>query len=327
MKKKDAALLMGGTLTGMALVVNALALGCIKENFLRRAPRLTPGKIDSVDEMHIAYLRRKNLNWIKEQICEEVEITSRDGLILRGEYIHNSEAKRNADEPVNVVILSHGYGGSGYKDMLIFTDYYRRKGYDILLFDQRAHGKSDGSAITFGASEQDDIIRWIRLVINKWDGGCRILLHGWSMGAASIYLAAAKGLPSQVKGIVYDCGYSVAEAEFMHMAKQMINLPNPLLWFILQFMKPWCKLLLGFDMDDAAPLFVARDMKLPIFFVHGAPDTCVPSWMGRRLFLATNHAAYRDMLIVDDADHTYSYIHDKRGYEAGIDSLIENCMH
>jgi len=326
MKKKDEALLIGGTLTGMALVANALAIGYIKENFVRKIKKIKPGKIESVDEMHIDYLRRKSLAWIKEQRVEDIEITSKDGLTLCGQYIINGDVDRTEDEPVNIVLLSHGYGGTGYKDMLIFADFYRKQGYDIMLIDQRAHGKSEGTAISFGALEKDDCTRWVKKVIERHDGNCRILMHGWSMGAAIIYLAAAGGLPPQVRGLVYDCGYSVAEAEFLHVSQNMVPLPKVLLWYIIQFMKPWCRILCGFDMKDSSPLFVAHNMKLPVFFVHGTTDSCVPVWMGRRMYKATDRTTYRDLLLVENADHTYSYIHDKDGYEAGVLKLMDKCM-
>lgn len=325
MKKKDTALLVGGTLTGMCVVLNVLALECIRKNFVRKSPKVYPGKIESVDEMHMDYLRRKNIAFIKNRRIENLEIKSRDGLVLFGQYIY-SNSSQNENEPTNIVILSHGYGGNGYKDMVIFTEFYSKMGYDVLLIDQRAHGKSEGTAITFGAHESDDIILWARTMVEKHAGNCKMLIHGWSMGAAGAYLAAAKGLPTQVKGIVYDCGYSVAEAQFMHFAKRTIPLPNTLIWYVLQFMKPWCKILCDFNMKDSSPLFVSRSMRLPIFFVHGAEDSCVPMWMGRRLYEATDRTAYRDMLIVPETEHTYCYIHAKDAYEDGILKLIEKCM-
>lgn len=327
MKKEETAKLIGGTLTGMGIVLNVLALGAIKENFFRHCPKAAkPGKIDSVDEMHMDYLRRKSLSWMNSQEKEDLEIRSQDGLLLKGEYIHNGDAVRGEDEPVKLVVFSHGYMGTGLKDLSIFADFYRKQGFDVMLIDQRSHGDSEGDFITFGAKEKDDMTRWIRLAIDKAGANCQIILHGWSMGAAVVYLAAAQGLPPQVKGLVYDCGYSVAEAEFLHTAKQIFPLPKALLWYVLQMMKPWCKLVFGFDMKDASPLFVAKDMKLPVFFVHGGVDSCVPLWMGRRLYETTDRTAYRDMLIVSEADHTFSYIRDKNGYEAGLKKLLKNCI-
>lgn len=327
MRKRDTAMLVGGTLTGMGIVLNGLALECIRENFFRRSPKtIKAGKIDSVDEMHLDYLRRKGKKWIESQRRESVEIMSRDGFALKGEYIHNTEAERADKDPVKVVVLSHGYGGTGYKDLLIFADFYGKQGFDILLLDQRAHGKSEGNAITFGAKEQEDMIRWVRTVVNKAGDNCEIILHGWSMGAAIVYLAAANGLPKQVKGIVYDCGYSAAEAQFLYAAKQGTHLPKTLLYYMVQCMKPWCKLVCGFDMRDSSPLFVTRDMRLPVFFVHGTADTVVPVWMGKKLYDETDKTPYRDLLLVEGADHTYSYLRGKGEYEEGILRLIDNCM-
>ena len=326
MRKRDVVGLLGGTATGMSVVLTGLAAVAIQENFTKRCPRAAkPGTIESVDEMHIDYLRRRALEWVKTQEKEDLEIKSKDGLTLRGQYIHNIDAGRAADEPKKVVLLSHGYGGTGIKDLMIFVDFYRKQGFDICVIDQRAHGLSDGAVITFGAKEQGDLIRWVRTIVGIAGDDCKILLHGWSMGAAICYLAAAEGLPPQVKGLVYDCGYSVAEAQFLHSAKKMTHLAKPLLWYIIQAMKPLLKLFINYDMKDSAPLFVAKDMKLPIFFVHGAADEIVPLWMGRKLYEATNRASYRDMLIVPEANHTYSYLHDRKGYEAGILKLLENC--
>ena len=326
MKKKDTALLIGGTVTGMALVVNGLAFACIREHFIRRAHRVKPGRIESVDEMHADYLRRKALGWIKEQNCRELKLETMDGLLLKAKYVHNSEAKRAEGEPVNIVLLSHGYGGADHKDMLVFTEFYREQGYDMLVIDQRAHGKSGGSAITFGALEKEDVSGWVGVLNDMWNGNCRILLHGWGMGAAASYLAAAAGLPTQVKGIVYDSGYAVAESEFLHFAVRNMHLPKTLMWYIIQFMKPWCRILCDFNMRAASPLFVSGRMRLPIFFVHGGADSTVPLWMGRRLYKATDRTPYRNMLVVPEAEHTYGYIYDHPKYEEGILKLMDACM-
>lgn len=327
MRKTDTAKLFGGTVIGMGVVLNAMALGVMKWRLFRKTPKAPdPNKINSVDEMHNEYMRRKSLEWIKRQRKEDMEIRSQEGLKLQGQYIHNGDVVRAAGEPKKVVILSHGYTGYGYKDLIIFADFYARAGFDIIVIDQRSHGMSDGKLISFGALEKEDMIRWVRAAIDKAGSDCEILLHGWSMGAAIIYLAAAKGLPPQVKGLVYDCGYSVMEAQFFYTAKKEMHIPKALIWYILQAMKSWCRVLCHFDMSDSAPLFVARNMKLPIFFVHGAQDQTVPAWMGRKLYECTDHAAYRDMLLVPGADHILSYARDRKGYEEGILKLIDNCM-
>ncbi len=327
MKKRDIGILIGGTTLGMSTVLAGGALHLVNKKFRRQKPKEPkPGSIECVNKMHADYLQRKSFARIKAQDTEGIDITSRDGLLLHASYVHNLEAQREENDPVDVVIFSHGYGGSGYKDLAMFADYYINKGFDLLIIDQRTHGRSEGEFITFGAREYMDISDWTNKVVDIAGNDCRILLHGWSMGAVSIYLAAAHGIAPQVKGLIFDCGYAIAEAQMFRTAKDYSMVPPCVLWYTLQYLKPLCRLICGFDLKDAAPLFVARDMTLPILFVHGAKDELIPLSSGRRLYEATNRTHYRKMLIVPDAGHTYSYVCDKPGYEAAIDDLIEYAM-
>ncbi|MBR6389798.1 MAG: alpha/beta fold hydrolase [Lachnospiraceae bacterium] len=326
MKKKDVGMLIGGTAVGMSTVMAGAAVSLIRGYFTRRKPHEPiPGQIETVDDMHVDYLRRKSIGAIRAQETEELTIRSNDGLNLHGHYVHNTTAKRKKNEPVNVVILSHGYGGTGYKDLSIFADFYIKEGYDILIIDQRTHGRSDGTYITFGAREHEDVALWVDRVVQIAGDDCRILLHGWSMGAATVYLAAAHHPAPQVRGVVFDCGYAVSEAQLLHAAQGFTRLPKALLWYVLQFLKPLCSLICGFSINEAAPLFVAAHMRLPIFFVHGEADSVVPLWMGRKLYRATTRAPYRDMLTVPDAEHTHAYVVDKKGYEEGLLELMKQC--
>ena len=327
MNKKDVCRLVGGTVAGMSVATAAAGGVIVKEKCFRVHPwQPAPGHIPSKNEIYMDYLRRKGIERAKSQNMEHLEIISRDGLRLVGEYIHNTDVKRGKGEPVKVVILTHGYGGTGWNDLMIFADFYLKEGFDILAIEQRSHARSEGTRITFGSRESDDMIIWISRVIEIAGTDCKILLHGWSMGAATVYLTAAKGLPSQVKGVVFDCGYTAIEATMFQNAKDSTPIPPAYLWYLLQFMKPIALIACRFRMKDAAPLFAAGRMHLPIFFVHGTADTTVPFWMGRKLYKASKATPYRRMLVVRDAEHTHAYAGNKSGYEAGIRSLIDYCM-
>lgn len=326
MKKKEICALVGGTLAGMCAAMSTAAGFILKEKFVRHAPKPpAPGSIESVDEMHMDYLRRKGSSCIKSQLIEQMEIISSDGLRLKGEYVHNTEIARTPGESIRVVILSHGYGGNGYRDLLIFSEFYIRQGFDILIIDQRSHGRSEGKYITFGDRESEDMALWVSRVIETAGTDCKILLHGWSMGAAIVYLCAAKGIAPQVKGVIYDCGFDSAEAQMFSVAGRHTHLPMVMLWYLMQFLKPIGRIVGRFDIRKASPIRYASQMQIPVFFVHGEQDSLVPVQMCRRLRKATRNT-YTNMLIVPGADHTYSYVRDKAGYEAGIKDLITHCM-
>ena len=89
---------------------------------------------------------RAMVDKLKARAFEEVHIISFDGLRLFGRWY---EGKK--DSPV--VVLCHGYRGSAYRDFSGGSDIFLSLGWNVLLIDQRAHGKSEGSTITFGVKE------------------------------------------------------------------------------------------------------------------------------------------------------------------------------
>lgn len=327
MNKKGVCRLITGTVAGMSVVTAAASGVIVKEKCFRVRPwQPAPGHIPTENDIYMDYLRRKGMERAAQQDIEHLELMSRDGLKLVAEYVHNKEVKRNPGDPVKVVILTHGYGGTGYNDLMLFADFYIGEGFDILSIEQRTHARSEGTRITFGARESDDLQLWVSRAIEIAGTDCRILLHGWSMGAATVYLAAARGIAPQVKGVVFDCGYTAIEATMFQNAKDSTPIPPAYLWYLLQFMKPIARIVCGFRMNDAAPLFVSGRMHLPIFFAHGTADKTVPFWMGKRLYKASTATPYRRMLVVKGAEHTHAYAGDKSGYEAGLRALIDYCM-
>ena len=101
-------------------------------------------------EIHAEVIRRA-VNRVLPVPFEEVSITSRDGLKLYGRYYHHKDGA-----PLG--IFFHGYrsgpildGNGGY---LICE----RRGYNVLIVTQRAHGKSEGNVMTFGIRERLDCL-------------------------------------------------------------------------------------------------------------------------------------------------------------------------
>ena len=309
-----------GILAFSEAVFTGAGLGAFMMN-LRRRPEWNDGiRILSQDDMRNDFYRRKHMIWINSQKQEIYEKESFDGLLLKATYVYN-EAQTDSKER-KVVLFSHGYGGKGIGDMSTFADYYSARGYDMFFPDQRTHGESEGSFITFGANEHRDIQMWCEEIVKKWGPGCKIVLHGWSMGAATAYLSVCHGMPSQLKCLVFDCGYSSAYEEFMNVAKHAFPLPEPILHWVVMHAGIWTRLLAHFPISEASPLRYADQMNLPVLFVHGGADDFVPTWMCHKLYAATKDTPYKDQLIVLDAGHVMSYVYGREAYQDALDRLL-----
>lgn len=135
---------------------------------------------------------RDNEKWLdKESNYTENYIESSDGLKLHAYMVNQNE---NSDKWAIVV---HGYGGSG-KLMRAKAKYFYEMRYNVLIPDLRGHGKSEGEYIGMGWKDRLDIINWINFII-KGNSNSKIVLHGTSMGAATVLMASGEDLPSNVK--------------------------------------------------------------------------------------------------------------------------------
>ena len=99
-------------------------------------------------------------------------IISNDSIQLKGKYLDHEDEHR-------WVILIHGYKSS-HENMTSYGAEYYQRGYNVVLPDNRAHGKSEGDYIGMGWLDKDDIACWVDWIIEK-DSQAQIILHGVSM--------------------------------------------------------------------------------------------------------------------------------------------------
>ena len=137
---------------------------------------------------------------------------SEDGLRIHANFISSP----NPDGDHRYAICVHGYSDTSEsvgQYAMVYRDIY---GMNVLLPDLRGHGKSEGTYVGYGYHDRLDIIVWIDRILEK-DPEAMILLHGISMGAATVMMTTGEKLPSNVKACVEDAGYSTAVEEFKHV--------------------------------------------------------------------------------------------------------------
>lgn len=238
----------------------------------------------------------ENLNdaqkWLEEKSnYSDKYIESYDKLQL-----HSYVVSQNSNKWAIVV---HGYGGSG-KLMSDKSKYFYDMGYNVLIPDLRGHGKSEGDYIGMGWKDRLDIISWINFII-KENPNAEIVLHGTSMGAATVLMTSGENLPSNVKAIVADCAYTSAWDEFSYQLETYLKVPS---YYILNVTNMVTKLKAGYSLKEASALECVKKATVPILFIHGDKDKFVPYSMMDKLYDATNSP--KEKLTIEGGEHANS---------------------
>ena len=248
--------------------------------------------------------RDRMIAWMEETWAtphEDMEITSFDGLKLRGKYYEYAPG-------APVELLMHGYRGCADGDMCGAMQRCFMLGRSALIIDQRACGTSEGNVISFGINESKDCRSWVDHMIRRFGPEVKILLTGISMGASTVLLAAGEELPENVVGLLADCGYTDAKS-MIKRAAEMLKLPGGLTY---PFARLGGRIFGGFDLNRAAPMDVISRCRLPLMIVHGEGDAFVPCSMSRTMFEA--YQGPKVLFTVPKAGHGLSYLDDMEGY-------------
>ncbi len=251
--------------------------------------------------------------WLKEQTFEEHTMQSAlDGTTLQGYYL---PADTVSDR---FVVCSHGYRSRGKREFRLMTKFYHDKGYNVLLVDHRASGESDGRRITFGMKESADLLQWIDWVRDEKCADAQIVLHGVSMGAATVLLLSDREeiLPN-VKFIVADCAYTGVVDEFRGVLEKA-HIPHRALIAGVDAVN---RVSSGFSLHAVSPNESVKHAVVPILFIHGKSDTFVPTQMSRENYAACT--TEKDLLLVDGAAHASSYPTDSAAYEAKLEKFMD----
>ena len=236
---------------------------------------------------------------------EEWTATSSDGRHLAAtHYIPDNPGRRWA-------ILVHGYG----RDQRYTGDYaevYLEHGYQVLTPDLCASGKSEGQYITMGVKEGEEIAVWANRIKAQYPDA-QIVLHGVSMGAATVLMAAARDDITGIAAVIEDCGYTSAYEMFSNQLGVIFDLPE---YPIMPCVDVVSGLKTGVKVSDAAPIRVIDRIKAPVLFIHGSADKLIPPSMMDRLYDSCR--SKKKKFIIEGAGHGDSMTTDSETYWKNI---------
>lgn len=237
---------------------------------------------------------------------ENVHVKTKDGLTLNG-YVF-----RSGQDTGKVALLSHGFNSTCFNSYASFALFYLDSGFDVLMINHRAHEKSEGKYATFAVRDSEDIKIWLDFAVKKFPG-CRIVMHGSSMGAAAVVQSLEGGVPENVKCVISDCAFNNVREELAHQTKFLFKIPS---FPILNVVEMYCKRLAGFGFDEKHTLDIVKKTSVPVMFVHGTADKTVPVKNSTDAYEAC--ASEKKLVLYEGTGHGQSYFKNREDYQKNI---------
>lgn len=148
-----------------------------------------------------------------------------------------------------------------------FVEWLTQLGFEVITFDYRGYGRSDGDPEPKGVVEDGQAM--LELV----DGEAEpFVVFAQSLGGAISVTAVAESRPQHLVGMVLDSTFgSFRDLVQVKAAQSWLTWP-------LQWVVPWF-----FD-DSQSPIRFVDGFSYPVLQVHGTADQVVPLSQGRLLF-------------------------------------------
>jgi uncharacterized protein len=204
--------------------------------------------------------------------------------MLRGWLCHAVGARRGA------VVYLHGVADNRTSAAGVIP-LLRPNGFDVVAYDSRAHGESEGEACTYGWYEKQDL----RRVIDTMAPG-PIVLFGASLGAAVALQEAA--IDPRVSAVVAAESFS----DLRRIATE--RAPFVFTGQILRRAFSLAEEQGRFPIDGVRPEDAACHLTIPVLLVHGDADSDTPPEHSRRVFAALKGP--KRLIVVPGARHNGS---------------------
>jgi pimeloyl-ACP methyl ester carboxylesterase len=256
----------------LVLILIILSIGLALSFYFTRRARL--GEVHSPDEYGSEF--------------EVIEFKTSDRVTLRGVWIP-------APETDKAIVILHGHGGS-YDFDLYRAPALHAAGFNVLLFDFRAHGRSEGKRMTFGYEERRDVQAAIDFLHSRRIQ--HIGLLGFSYGGMVAMVSAPKC--ADVEAVISDGGPARIRTGIAARGVELgfpLWLGKAIAWLIIGV----TSLRLGVNLFRYEPIrWVGKIAPRPILFIHGDHDQYLPDF--DELYAAANSP--KELWRLPEAGHT-----------------------
>ena len=217
---------------------------------------------------------------------EDFSVTTSDGIALDGWLF------APVGPPRAVMVLVHG------KDInrQHFVGAARRfvdEGVAVVAFDQRAHGRSTGEYVTYGAKEVGDLRLVIDVALEKWGRDLPVVLVGESLGAAVALQTAA--VEPRVRAVVAGASFADLTTVVNDHAPAILGEQGKAKALEVAEREA------HFHVADISPERAALHITVPTMLLHGSEDTYLPLRHSLRIY--ENLAGPKELVRLEGVDH------------------------
>lgn len=235
-----------------------------------------------------------------------------DNTKLEGWWIPAQNTILDSSNSSYTIIFAHGFGNSRTGMPIKSLKLAKRltnEGYNVLMFDFRNSGESEGTMTTIGYYEKFDVLSAIAYA--KKRGSVEVGLLGWSMGASSSILAANDS--EEVKAVIADSPFSDFNSYIDEKFSYWTNLPNKFSSFVVHIGETF----MGLDYSKVSPKTAASEMKdnTAVLLIHGKNDNAINYHNSLDIKKKNPNAK---LWLINGAGHIRGYKKEKTKYEEKV---------
>ena len=219
-----------------------------------------------------------------------------------GERLHGWFVRADGAAPEATIIYFHGNGGN-LRYLGWVAEHFSARGFDVLLFDYRGYGRSEGTAQDERRLYEDADAAYDYVVRERKARPDRLVLYGQSLGTTAAADLAAR---RECAALILESGLSSAS----DMAATILPwLPRPVHRLTRNKFNTVGKL---------------TSVKVPVMVAHGDRDEIIPVAQGRALYEAAREP--KRLLVVEGAGHNDLSIVGGRGYLEEVVAFIRSAL-
>ncbi|MTB52962.1 alpha/beta hydrolase [Lewinella sp. W8] len=221
---------------------------------------------------------------------EHLRFEGADGVELDTFYVPATVTPR-----ANFIML-HGVG-SCKEVYLPYVAALARRGFNVMIWDQRAHGKSGGAYLTYGYREWQDVARAVDWLEAR-NPGLPTGIYGNSMGGAVALQSLARE-PRLKFGLIESTFTDLREVTNAY-GRRMSGFPLP--YWVTDLVLFFAGRIANFRPGQVRPIDAARSIRQPVQLIHGDADANINVAHAHRL-LAAIGSADKNLYLVAGGDH------------------------